>query len=352
MTQGDSMWKAPGDVHLGGGRRWTVARVPQAALSAADFELDEVALPIACDGEILVRVLWLSIDPAARAWLQGVTYRGALIVGDVMPGFAIGQVVASDAPALPAGAYVSGDLGWRDFAAVRADDVQRIDPRRPLQDYLNVLGINGLAAYFGLFEVGRAAPGETVLVSAAAGATGCLAGQLARQHGCRVVGICGTEEKAAWLSGDLGFDAVINYRAGDLRAALKATCLDGVDVYFDNVGGSTLQAALGRMNVGGRIACCGLISQYDGAAPEAGPRGIPGLLITRQLTMRGYIVPQFADRFSVVLDELAAMLQAGTLIVREEVLDGLERAPEGLLGVLAGANTGKCLIRVAEPQPS
>lgn len=222
--------------------------------------------------------------------------------------------------------------------------------RRPhLARYLSVLGITGLTAYFGLLDVGRPKPGETVVVSAAAGATGNLVGQMAKRHGCRAVGICGSADKARWLTEDLGFDAAVVYRDPDFRPQLKAACPEGVDVYFDNVGGSTLEAVLARMNRHGRIACCGVVSQYDTDAPAPGPRGVPGLLVTKRLAMQGFIVTDYADRFAEAFATLETWLDDGSLIATEDILDGLERAPEALVGLLAGNNIGKRVVHVADP---
>lgn len=328
-------------------RQWVLARAPRGRLRVEDFELRDGELPAAGRGEVLCRVLWISIDAAGRAWMQGRTYRGEVGPGDVMPGFAIGQVVRSDLDELPSGSLVSGDLGWQEYAVRAAAGLTRVEPRERLSEYLSVIGITGYTAYFGLFEVGAAEAGETVVVSAAAGATGGLVGQLAKRHGCRVVGICGSPRKQAWLTDELGFDAALSHRSERLGEELRRACPDGVDVYFDNTGGRPLEATLGAMNEGGRIVCCGVVSQYDTSGPAAGPAGVPGLLITRRLTMRGFICTDFAARFAAAREYLEAGLGDGTLRVTEEVLGGLERAPQGLVGLLAGDNVGKRIVEVA-----
>lgn len=331
-------------------RYWALARPPRGKLAEDDFELRFEDLAAPAPGEVLCRVLWLSIDAAGRAWMQGKTYRDAVGAGDAMPGFGIGEVVESAAPELPVGSLVTGDLGWRERVVLGAAALSPVEPRPRLSEYLSVLGITGYTAYFGLFDVGAAQSGETVVVSAAAGATGSVAGQLAKARGCRVVGICGSPRKQAWLTDELGFDAAVSHRSEDLAGELRAACPDGVDVYFDNTGGRPLEATLGRMNRGGRIVCCGVVSQYDVTRPEPGPAGVPGLLVTRRLTMRGFICTDYAGRFPEARRHLESLLEDGRLCVAEEILDGLERAPEGLIGLLAGANIGKRLIRVADPE--
>lgn len=330
-------------------RQWVLARVPRGQLRSDDFELQPAPDPHRGDDQVTVAVLWLSIDAANRAWMQGPTYRSAVVAGDIMPGFGLAQVLDSVDPRLPPGTLVTGDVGWRNLAVLPARHLTPVADRQPLSHHLSVLGITGLTAYFGLREVGAARPGETVLVSAAAGATGHLVGQIARLDGCRVVGICGSADKQRWLSDQLGFDATVNHRSGDLRAELKAACPDGIDVYFDNVGGPLLDVVLSRMNLHGRVACCGAVSQYDTSTPAPGPSGVPGLLVTKRLRMEGFIVTDFSPRFATAIADLAGWVDDGSLVVAEDVLDGLESAPDGLIGLLAGTSQGKRLIHVADP---
>ena len=321
-------------------------------LTVDDFELrpTEVDLDDAVSADqVACRVLWLSIDAAGRAWMQGATYRAAVEADDVMAGYGIAEVVRSESPTFAPGQLVAGEFGWQDYAVVPARGLLALDRRPDLARYLSVLGITGLTAYFGLLDIGRPQAGETVVVSAAAGATGNLVGQIAKLHGCRAVGVCGSVDKARWLTEDLGFDAAVNYRDPDFRKQLKAACPNGVDVYFDNVGGPTLEAVLARMNLHGRIACCGVISQYDTTSPAAGPQGVPGLLVTKRLAMQGFIVTDYADRFGEAMTALETWLDDGSVIPTEDVLDGLERAPEALVGLLAGNNVGKRLVHVADP---
>ena len=331
-------------------RQVIVRELPQGKLATTDFEMSEAAVPAPSDGEALVRTLWLSLDAANRAWMQGATYTDPVQAGQVMAGFGIGEVVESKAPGVAAGNLVEVQSGWQDYSVHPARALRVFEPLGPLPRHLSVLGVTGLTAYFGLFDVGRPEPGETVVVSAAAGATGSVAGQLARIRGCRVVGVAGSDEKNRWLVDELGFDAAVDYKADDFRAQLKAACPAGVDVYFDNTGGAVLAAVLFRMNMRGRIACCGVVSQYDTSTPEPGPYGIPGLLVTKRLRMEGFIVMDFYDRRDEALAELAGWLESGELVAAEDVLEGLDQAPAGLVGLLAGENVGKRMVHVADPR--
>jgi NADPH-dependent curcumin reductase CurA len=294
----------------------------------------------------------LSIDPANRAWMAGRTYRDQLAAGDVMAGYALSEVVASDDAALPPGSVVLGDSGWQEYAALAVRRLRRIEVHSTLTHHLSVLGPTGLTAYFGLRDVGGVQEGDTVLVSAAAGATGSVVGQIARVLGAaRVVGITGSDEKNRVLEEQLGFDATVNHRGGDISADLRAACPDGVDVYFDNVGGAVLEAVLPRMKVHGRVVCCGAISQYDGGGMDApATRGVPGLLLVKRLRMEGFIILDYAKRFAEGEEQLAQWLRAGQIVALEDVVDGLEHAPAALVGMLAGDNVGKRMVRVgADP---
>ncbi|PVG82090.1 NADP-dependent oxidoreductase [Nocardioides gansuensis] len=330
-------------------RRWRVSAMPTEHLETSHFELETAPLPDLADGQVRCRVLWISIDAAQRAWFQGATYRSAIQVGDTMPAFAIGQVAESRSEDFAVGDIVTGHLGWQESAVVESGELNPLRPTRKLSYYLSVLGITGLTAYFGLLEVGRAKAGDTVVVSGAAGATGALVGQIAKLHGCRVVGICGSAEKQKWLTSELGFDAAVSYRDDDFRKALKAACPDGIDVFFDNVGGTTLDTALSVMAHRGRIVCCGVVSQYDTTNPSRGARGVPGVLVVKSLTMQGFLYTDFADRNDEALQALEGWLDDGSLAVTEDILEGLEKTPEGLIGVLNGTNVGKRMIHVADP---
>ena len=324
-----------------------LAGLPSGKLGPEHFKLAASPMPQAADGELLLKVLMISLDAANRAWMQGATYRAALEAGQVMAGGALAEVLQSNAPGFAPGDLVFADTGWQEFVALPARKVQKQQRRAgPLSHLLSVYGVAGLTAYFGLLKVGQPHAGQTVVVSAAAGAVGAFVGQIAKTQGCRVVGIAGGASKCAWLQAELGFDAAVDYKAADFSAALKAAVPAGIDVYFDNVGGDVLEACLFRMNQGGRIACCGAVSQYDGAAPRHGPRGIPGLIVTKRLTMQGFILYDFADQQAEALAALQGWVDSGALKVPEDIIDGLENTPAALIGLLAGENTGKRMVRL------
>lgn len=322
---------------------------PSGKLEESHFELRHAPMPVPGEGQALVRSVLLSQDAANRAWMQGATYKDAVNPGDVMHGYALGEVVESRASGLAPGDLVMGELGWQEYAALDARVLGRCSDHRPLTHQLSVLGIAGKTAYHGLINVSGIDEGETLLVSAAAGSVGSLVGQIGKIKGARVVGVAGGPEKCAWVVDQLGFDACVDYKGGELSAGLAQHCPAGIDVYFDNTGGDILQAALFAMNQAGRIACCGAVSMYDGG-PLNGPVGVPGLLVVKRLRMEGFIVMDFVDRDAEAERDLAAWTADGRLKVVEDVIDGLENAPRGLIGLLAGENRGKRMIRVgADP---
>ncbi len=323
---------------------------PDGPLAESHFELRQAPVPTPGEGQLLVRSILLSQDAANRAWMQGPTYKSAVNPGDVMHGYALCEVAESRAPGFQPGDLVLGEAGWQQYAALDASAVQRARDHRPLTHLLSVLGIAGKTAYHGLLHVSGIADGETLLVSAAAGSVGSLVGQIGKIKGARVIGIAGGSQKCAWVVDELGFDACIDYKGEDVPQALGRHAPAGIDVYFDNVGGNILQAALFQMKLHGRIACCGAVSQYDGGT-LASPLGIPGLLVIKRLRMEGFIVMDFADRDADAERDLAEWSASGRLVVAEDVIDGLENAPRGLVGLLAGENRGKRMIRVG-PDPS
>jgi NADPH-dependent curcumin reductase CurA len=327
-------------------RQVVLAETPAGEVTAEHFRVVESPVPEPDPGEVLCRTLLASLDPVNRALMRARTYRDRLAVGDVMAAFTLSEVVAGDA--LAPGTIVSCEAGWQEYASLPADAVVPVRVLGPLTHHLGVLGVNGLTAYFGLLEIGRPREGDTVVVSAAAGATGNVAGQLARIHGARVVGISGSEEKNRLLEDELGFDATADHRSPTFAKDLRALCADGIDVYFDNVGGPVLDACLPRMNPHGRIVCCGALSQYDTADPPAGPRAVPALLISLRLRMEGFVVLDYADRWQDAAERLAAWVADGSLKVLEHVVDGLDAAPAAFVDVLAGRNVGKWMVRVAE----
>jgi len=330
-------------------REIAITTLPDGALTQGHFALREVDLPTPGPGEVLLRTILISIDAAARAWLQGATYRAPVRAGDAMPCYALCEVIESRAPGLSAGDLVGGETVWADHAVVPARQLQKLPPMSPLTHHMSVYGIAGKTAFHGLLSVGRPIAGETVLVSAAAGAVGAYVGQIARALGCRVVGVAGGTEKCRFVTDELGFDACVDYRDPGMFKALRAACPDGVDVYFDNVGGPVLEAALFAMNERGRVVCCGAISQYDSAA-ASGPRNLPGLVVVKRLRMEGFIVMDFAHQDATALRALKTWVDNGQVKVTEDVIDGLENTPAALIGLLAGENRGKRMVRVG-PDP-
>jgi NADPH-dependent curcumin reductase CurA len=319
---------------------------PSGKLGPEHFKLNNGSVPEPKDGEALVRTRLISLDAANRAWMHGATYRSAVEANSVMAGGSISEVVSSKAPGLAPGDLVFGDTGWQDYAALPAKHLTKMPKIEPMSYLLSVYGIAGLTAYFGLLHVGKPKEGETVVVSAAAGSVGSIVGQIARIRGCRVVGIAGGKDKCHWLTSELGFDAAVDYKDGATFKALRAAAPKGIDVYFDNVGGDILEACIAQMNNRGRIACCGAISQYDGVPSAHGPRGVPGLIVVKRLVMQGFIVMDYMDQSQQALAELQGWVASGKLKVQEDVINGLENTPAALIGLLAGENRGKRMIRV------
>jgi len=326
-------------------RQIVLDQLPQGRLLAEHFRLTESEPPRPGAGEALLRTRYISLDAANRAWMQGATYRSALNAGQVMAGGALAEVVEADSPHLKPGDLVFADTGWQDYAVLPAKRLSKLPNLQPATHLLSVYGVAGLTAYFGLLECGRPKAGETVVVSAAAGSVGSLVGQIAKIKGCRAVGIAGGEEKGRWLTGELGFDQAIDYKAGDFKKQIRE--LGGIDVYFDNVGGDVFEACLFAMNTFGRIACCGAVSQYDGTAPQHGPRGVPGLIVTKRLTLQGFIMSDFAEKNDQALADLQSWVASGQLKVQEDVIDGFENLPQALVGLLAGENRGKRMVKVS-----
>jgi NADPH-dependent curcumin reductase CurA len=323
---------------------------PQGKLAESHFEVRKSEVPALEDGQVLVRSVLLSLDAANRAWMQGATYKSAVEPGQIMHGYALGEVVESRSSTYAVGDVVSGELGWQEYAAMDAKTVRPVGDHRPLSHYHSLLGIAGITAYHGLLTLFGVAPGETLLVSAAAGSVGSLVGQIGKIKGAHVVGIAGGPDKCRWVEEALGFDACIDYKNARMSRALREHCPKGVDIYFDNVGGDILQAALFAMNLHGRISCCGAVSQYDSAKPT-GPLGVPGLLVTKRLTMRGFIASDFPEHDADAIRDLGAWAASGELKVVEDILEGIESAPSGLIGLLAGENRGKRMVRVG-PDPA
>ena len=333
------------------GREVRLAARPQGWPTTDDFAIAEVTVGAPADGQVVVRNLFMSVDPYMRGRMNDVkSYVPPFRLGEPLEGAAIGEVVASASDRVPVGATVLHGLGWRDHALVDAARVRVVDPAAAptLSAYLGVLGMTGLTAYVGLLDIARFTEGDTVFVSGAAGAVGSIAGQIARLRGAkRVVGSAGSAEKVAHLVGDLGFDAAFNYRDAPVRQQLRAAAPDGIDVYFDNVGGDHLEAAISALRQYGRVALCGAIAQYNETEPAGAPRNL-ALAIGKELNLRGFIVGNHGDRMPAFAAEMAGWLRDGRIHWQETVVEGgVERAPEAFLGLLRGENTGKMVVRLA-----
>ncbi|MDP3762298.1 MAG: NADP-dependent oxidoreductase [Ramlibacter sp.] len=311
-------------------------------------------VPEPASGGVLIKTLALSLDPAMRGWMNDAkSYIPPVGIGEVMRAGGVGKVIASQNPKFAVGDLVSAGLGVQEYMLVAGDQLKRngvfkIDPRLgSITQWLNVLGMPGMTGYFGLLDIGQPKPGETVVVSGAAGAVGQTVGQLARIKGCRVVGIAGGRAKCDWVVNELGFDACIDYKAGNVKAALKEHCPKGVDIYFDNVGGDILDDVLARLARGARIVICGAISQYNNTTPVQGPKNYLSLLVNRA-RMEGMVVFDYADRFPVAVAELAGYLKDGRMKSKEDVVKGLETFPEALVKLFTGGNFGKLVLQVAD----
>ncbi|HUE39199.1 MAG TPA: NADP-dependent oxidoreductase [Candidatus Binatia bacterium] len=332
-------------------RKWVLRSRPQGMPGPENFELREDAVPQIADGQFLVRTLYLSCDPAQRAWMSRDTYVPMIPIGDVMHCGATGRVAQSKHPGFRVGDLVSGMFGWQDYAVSDGRGfmpVTKLPPGVPIASAMSALGVTGLTAYFGMLDVGKPKPGDGVLVSGAAGATGSIAAQIAKIHGARVVGIAGGADKCAWLTGEVGLDAAIDYRSERVARRIHELFPKGVAVYFDNVGGEILDAALGALAVGGRIVLCGAISSYNATELPPGPRNYTNLIVRRG-RMEGFLVTDYAARFGEAVGDLAGWAAAGKLRDRVDVVDGLENAPDALRRLFTGENLGKQLVRVAEP---
>ncbi len=327
-------------------RRVTLASRPVGFPQESDFKLDETEVPSPGAGEVLLRSQWVSVDPYQRGRMSTQrSYAKGLEVGDVITAQAIGEVVESNDSRYEPGDLAVGQLDWQDYALARAGALRKLPPGIEPQLALHVLGATGLTAYFGLLDVAKPVPGDTVVVSGAGGAVGSIVGQIARIMGCRAVGIAGGADKMDDLRELYRFDEAIDYKAGDVRAAVKDVCPDGVDVYFDNVGGEISAAVYARLNLGARIAICGQVSLYNAERPE--PTFHPGLLIVYRARMQGFLVSDYAPRFGEAIPRLARWVMNGDIRYRETVTEGLENAPRAFIGMLNGENRGKALVKVS-----
>jgi NADPH-dependent curcumin reductase CurA len=334
-------------------QQFRLAARPVGLPKESDWQRTSEPVRDLADGEILVKVLYLSLDPAMRGWMnEGKSYIPPVGINEVMRAGGIGRVVASKSPTFAVGDVVSGATGVQEYWVGAADDkaaaFYKVDPKAaPLPKYLNALGMPGMTAYFGLLEVGQPKAGETVVVSGAAGAVGQTVGQVAKQHGCRVVGIAGGKEKCDFVVNELGFDACIDYKGGSVKDGLKQHCPKGVDIYFDNVGGDILDAVLTRINRKARIVICGAISQYNNTTPVKGPANYLSLLVNRA-RMEGIVVFDWADRYPEGAAQMAQWMKEGNFKTREDIVEGIENFPQTLLMLFEGRNFGKLILKVAD----
>jgi len=333
-----------------GNRQWLLASRPEGTPTMENFELVETAVPEPAPGEVVVRTLYLSVDPYMRGRMRDAeSYAEPWNVGEPMQAGVVGEVVEANTPDYEPGTLVTGQLEWADYSTASPSELREVDPDvAPITTALGVLGLTGLTAYFGLLEVGEPNPGDTVVVSGAAGAVGSVVGQIAKLDGCRVVGTAGSDAKTEFLTEELGFDAAINYKTTeDIRATLAEATPNGVDVYFDNVGGEITDAVFDRLNVDARVAVCGQIALYNLEERPTGPRKL-GTLIQKRAKVEGLLVSDFATRWSEAGQRLGRWVAEGKLTNRETVTDGLENAPGAFLGLFEGENVGKQLVKVAE----
>ena len=331
-------------------REIRLAARPRGTPVESDFALAEVELPDPADGEVLVRNAYVSVDPYMRGRMNDAkSYVPPFSLEAPLTGGAVGRVIASRNDRWPEGAWVLHDLGWREAALLDGRGMRAVDPAlAPISAALGVLGMPGITAYVGIVDIGDVREGDTVFVSGAAGAVGSVAAQLAGARGARVIGSAGTPEKVAWLR-ELGLDGVFDYHETPTRGALRELAPDGLDVYFDNVGGETLEAAIGAMRLRGRIVACGAISRYNATELLPGPCNL-FMVVTKRLRMQGFIVSDHYDRFPAFLAEVGPLVASGSIRYRETVVEGIEQAPAAFIGMLDGANVGKMLVRVG-PEP-
>lgn len=335
--------------------QWCLAARPQGMVKESDFAYAEAPLPELSDGQVLVRITHVAFEPAMRGWInEGESYIKPIGIGEVMRAAGVGEIIESKYAGLAEGDMVQGMFGWQEYAAVDVEGallpVQKLPEGVTPEMALSVLGITGLTAYFGMLDVGKPVEGDTVVVSGAAGATGSIAGQIAKLKGCRVIGIAGGPDKCKWLTDVAGFDEAIDYKSENVQKRLSELCPKGIDVFFDNVGGEILDAALANIANGARIAICGGISGYNNERTmPAGPQNYM-MLVLKTSTMQGFLLGQFGARFGEAAGQLGAWVAEGKIKFAVDVQEGIENTPKTFLRLFAGANLGKQLLKIAEPQ--
>lgn len=333
-------------------RRFALAERPQGLIDENTFSLESGPVPEIGDGEALVRVKWISIDPTNRTWIgEEPTYLPPVQIGETMRALGLGEVVESNNENFPVGSLVNGLTGWQDYAVISDDNPLMVVPETarsaPPATLLGMLGMTGCTAYFGMLEIGRPAEGETVVVSAAAGAVGTVAGQLAKLKGARVVGIAGGPEKCAWIVDELGFDAAVDYKADDWKEQLKEATPDGIDVDFENVGGEIMNEVFGRLNINARVALCGLISAYNATERPSELTNFHKLLINR-VNLQGFIILDYYSRFGEAISQLSEWVAEGRLKSEQTVVEGFDNLPHALNMLFKGENKGKLVVRIAD----
>lgn len=332
-------------------RKFTLAARPVGMPKESDFKLVETPVPTPNAGEMVVKALYISVDPYMRGRMNDAkSYAAPVEIGGVMVGGVVGQVIESNNAKFKVGDIVQGEFGWQEYALSNGQGVRKVDPSlAPISTAIGILGMPGLTAYFGLLDIGQPKAGETVVISGAAGAVGMAVGQIAKIKGCRVVGIAGTDEKVKYLIDELGFDGAFNYKtAKNYVEELKKLCPNGIDVYFDNVGGAVTDAVIPLLNVKARLSICGQISQYNIEKPEMGPRWLWALIV-KQARVEGFLVFQFFEKFGPAVAEMAGWIKEGKLKYREDIVDGFDKLPRAFIGMLEGDNTGKRLVKVSDP---
>jgi len=326
---------------------------PEGEPTAADFEIVETAIPTPGEGQILVKTIYMSLDPYMRGRMsQAKSYSASAQIGDPMMGGGVGVVEQSNNPKFGVGNYVMSYTGWQGYSLTDGTGVMKLDPGlAPISTAVGVLGMPGLTAYFGLLKIGQPKEGETVVVAAASGAVGSVVGQIARIKGARAVGIAGSAEKCAFVVEELGFDACINYKDADFAEQLATACPDGIDVYFENVGGKVFDTVMPLLNDFARIPLCGLISQYNATSLPTGTNFLPALMrdmLTKRMTLRGFIISDHYEHLADFLRDMGGWIASGQLKYREDIIEGIENAPEAFIGLLKGENFGKLLVRVSD----